>query len=87
VVSRTLPERGWNVIFPGCCAKTQKDPREVDDPVRRGAAGVEGVLQAAVEAFHHLVGLRVVGRSLAVLDVEQAAEGGPQGGGELGPAV
>ncbi len=54
------------------------------DPVRHGAAGV---LQAAVEAFHHPVGLRVVGHSLVVLDVEQAAEGGPQGGGELGPAV
>ncbi len=34
-----------------------------------------------------LLGLRVVGSSLVVLDVEQAAEGGPQGGGELGPAV
>jgi hypothetical protein len=56
----------------------------VVDPVRRGAAGAEGVLQAAVEAFYHPVGLRVVGSSLVVLDVEQAAEGGPQGGGELG---
>jgi hypothetical protein len=86
-MSRTLPERGWNVIFFGCCAETQEDPREAVDPVRRGAGGAEGVLQAAVEAFHHLVGLRVVGSSLAVLDVEQAAEGGPQGGGELGPVV
>ncbi len=57
------------------------------DPVRRGAAGAEGVLQAAVEAFYHPVGLRVVGSSLVVLDVEHAAEGGPQGGGELGPVV
>jgi hypothetical protein len=59
----------------------------VVDPVRHGAAGAEGVLQAAVEVFYHPVGLRVVGSSLVVLDVEQAAEGGPQGGGELGPAV
>jgi hypothetical protein len=59
----------------------------VVDPVRRGAAGAEGVLQAAVEAFHHPVGLWVVGSGLVVLDVEQAAEGGPQGGGELGPGV
>jgi hypothetical protein len=59
----------------------------VVDPVRRGAAGPEGVLQMAVEAFYHPVGLRVVGGGLVVLDVEQAAEGGPQGGGELGPAV
>jgi hypothetical protein len=59
----------------------------VVDPVPRGAAGAEGVLQAAVEAFYQSVGLRMVGSSLVVLYVEQAAEGGPQGGGELGPAV
>ncbi len=57
------------------------------DPVRRGTAGAEGVLKAVVEAFYHPVGLQVVGSSLVVLDVEQAAEGGPQGGGELGPGV
>jgi hypothetical protein len=51
------------------------------------AAAMEGVLQAAVEAFYHPVVLGVVGSSLVVLDVEQAAEGSPQGGGELGPAV
>ncbi len=43
------------------------------DPVHRSAAGVEGVLQVVVETFYHLVGLRVVGSSLVVLDVEQAA--------------
>jgi len=59
----------------------------VVDQVRCSAAGAEGFLQAAVEVFYHPVGLRVVGSSLVVLDVEQAAEGGPQGGGELGPAV
>ncbi len=57
------------------------------DPVRRGAAGPEGVLQKAVEAFYHPIRLRVVGGGLVVLNVKQAAEGGPQGGGELGPAV
>ncbi len=41
--------------------------------------GAEGILQAAVETFYHHVRLQVVGSSLAVLDVEQAAEGGPQG--------
>jgi hypothetical protein len=40
-----------------------------------------------VKAFYHPVGLQVVGISLVVLDVEQDAEGGPQGGGELGPLV
>ena len=59
----------------------------VVDPVNRGAAGVEGVLQMVVEEFYHPIGLLVVGISLVVLDVEQAAEGGPQGGGDLGPAV
>jgi hypothetical protein len=42
----------------------------VIDPVRHGAAGAEGVLQTAVEAFYHSVGLRVVGGGLVVLDVE-----------------
>ncbi len=46
-------------------------------PVRCGAVGAEGVLQASVEEFHNPVGLRVVGCHLAVLDVEQAAQGGP----------
>ncbi len=57
------------------------------DPILCSAAGAEGVLQATVEAFYHPIGLRVVGSSLVVLDVEQAAEGCPQGGGKLGPAV
>ncbi len=56
------------------------------DLVGHGAAGPECVLQAAVEAFYHPVRLRVVGGGLVVLDVEEAAEGSPQGGGELGPA-
>jgi hypothetical protein len=87
VVSRTLLSGSGAVVFPGCCAETQEDPQEVVEPVRHGAAGAEGVLQAAVEAFYHPVGLWVVGSSLVVLDVEQAAEGGPQGGGKMGPAV
>ncbi len=57
------------------------------DPVHRSAAGAEGIIQAAVEVFCHPFRLRVVGRGLVVLDVEQGAGGGPQGGGELGPAV
>ncbi len=87
MVRRTLPERSGAVAFPGCCAEAQEDPQEVVDPVRRGAAGAEGILQAAVEAFYQPIGLWVVSSCLVVLDVEQAAEGGPQRGGELGPAV
>jgi hypothetical protein len=78
---------GGTVVFPGRRVEAQEDPQEVVDPVRRGTAGPEGVLQTAVEAFHHPVGLRVVGGGLVVLDVEQTAEGGPQGGAELGPVV
>jgi len=59
----------------------------VVDPVCHSAAGTEGVLQAAVESFYRPLGLRGVGSSLVVLDFDQAAEGGPQGGVELGPAV
>ncbi len=47
-------------------------------PIRRGAAGPECILQAAVETFDHPVGLRMVGGGLVVLDIEEAAEGGPQ---------
>jgi hypothetical protein len=64
----TLPERGGAIVFPGRCAEAQEDPWEVVDPVRRSAAGVEDVLQVAVEAFYHPVGLRVVGSSLVMLD-------------------
>jgi hypothetical protein len=39
-------------------------------PVCHGPAGAEGVLQAAVKAFHHPIRLRVVGGRLAVLDLE-----------------
>ncbi len=60
---------------------------EIVYPVRHDAAGTEGVLEAAVETFHHPVRLRVIGCRLAVLDVEKVAQGGPQGGDELGPAV
>jgi hypothetical protein len=67
--------------------EAQEDPGKVVNPVRRSAAGAECVLEAAVEVLLHPVRLRVVSRRLAVLDVEQAAQGGPQGGGELGPAV
>ena len=62
--------------------EAQEDPGEVVNPVRRSAAGLERVLEAVVEALHHPVRLR-----LAVLDVEQAAQGGPQGEDELGPVV
>ncbi len=79
--------RGGAVVLPGCCGEAQENQWEMIHPVRCSAAGAEGILQAAVEAFHHPVGLQVVGGCLAVLDVEQTEQGGPQGGGELGPAV
>jgi hypothetical protein len=67
----------------GGCGRAE----EMVDSVRHGAVGAEDVLQAAVETFYHPIGLWVVGSGLVVLDVEQAAEGGLQGGGELGPAL
>jgi hypothetical protein len=82
-----VSEREWSRRLPWLLHGDPGGPTGVVDPVRRSAAGAEGVLQAAVEAFYHPVGLRVVGSGLVVLDVEQAAEGGPQEGGELGPAV
>ena len=69
---RTLPERGWNRRLLWALRGAHEDPRKVVDPVRRGAAGPEGVLQTAVEAFYHPVRLRVVGGGLVVLDVEEA---------------
>ncbi len=77
---------GGAIVLPGCCAEAQENPWKMVHPNRRGAAGAEGVLQMTVKAFHHPVGLRV-GGLLAVLDVEQAAQGGLQGVDELGPAV
>jgi hypothetical protein len=40
-----------------------------------------------VEAFVQIIGQRLVGCCFCVLDVEQVAQGGLQGGGELGAAV
>ena len=53
------------------------------EPVGGGSAGAEGRLEAAVEAFHEAVGLRVVGGGGVVVDVEGLAEVVPEGGGEL----
>ncbi len=49
--------------------------------------GPEHVFDVAVEAFEQTIGLWVVGCCLGMLDVEQVAQGGPQGGGELGAVV
>ncbi len=64
--------------------EAKEDPWEMVHPVRRSAAGI---FQVVVETFHHPIRLRVRGCCLAVLDVEQGAQGGPQEGGELGPEV
>ncbi len=87
MVCQTLPERGWNRRLLWGLRGGPEGPGKVVAPVRRGAAGPERVLQAAMEVFHYPVRLWVVGSGLIVLDVEEAAEGSPQGGGELGPAV
>ncbi len=76
MVNQTLPEGG---VVPSSSLAAALSPRRTQ--------GRERVLDAAVETLRHSVRLRVVSRRLAVLDVEQAAQGSPQGGGELGPAV
>ncbi len=43
----------------------------------------QGFLQAAVEAFHKAVRLRMVGSGLSVRNVEERAKTGPQSGSEL----
>ena len=52
-----------------------------------GAAGSQGVFEAAMHPLHHPVGLWVVGRRDRVPDVEQRAQLGPDGRGELCASV
>jgi hypothetical protein len=56
-------------------------------PVGGGCPGLLGVFQPPVEPLYQPVRLRVVSGSGGVVDVEQAAQGRPQGGRELGPSV
>ncbi len=44
----------------------------------------ERVYVAAVESFYQAIGLQMVGCCLGILDAQQVAQGGPQGGSELG---
>ncbi len=43
-----------------------------------GRPGAEGILEAAVEALHEAVGLRMVGSRLSMFDGEEGTEAGPQ---------
>ena len=56
-------------------------------PTWAGAAGTQGVLEAAVEPLDQTIALWVVGGGLHVLDVEHAAEGGPECRRELAAPV
>ena len=44
-------------------------------PVWAGAAGMQGVLEAAVETLHQAIPLWMVGCGLHVLDTSQSTEG------------
>jgi hypothetical protein len=49
-----------------------------------GAVGSQGVLEVAVHALNHPIGLWMVGRRDRVLDVQQLAQLGPDRRSELG---
>ncbi len=75
----------WAGVVPSSSlAEAKEDPWEALCPVRRCAANQERVLEAAVEPLHHPAGLQMVCNRL---EIEQVAQGGPQGGAELGSAV
>ena len=64
-------------------ANAKENPEKVVVPVSASGAGPEDVFKAAVETFHEAVGLRVIGDSRAVLDMELGAKAVPEGRGEL----
>ncbi len=86
-MSRTLPERGWSRRLPWLLRGGPGGPTEVGRPSSPRRSGRGGHPSDGSGSILPLVRLRVVGGGLVVLDVEQAAEGGPQGGGELCPVV
>jgi hypothetical protein len=51
-------------------------------PVVLGTAG-KLVFEVVVKPFHQAITLRMVCHCLVVLDVQQVAQGGPQGEGQL----
>jgi hypothetical protein len=55
----------------------------MDEPIRSGRSGSEGILQTAVESLHEAVGLRMVGGCLSVCDGEKRTKAGPQRRSEL----
>ena len=52
-----------------------------------GDSGGEGVVENPVDAFHHAVGLRVVGRGRDVVGANELCNGGEELTGELGASV
>jgi hypothetical protein len=75
------------VVFSGRIAQAQQYSRQVVCPINCGAAGSECVFEAAVESFHQTIGLRMVGCCVGMLDIQQVAQGGLQGGGEISAEV
>jgi hypothetical protein len=55
-------------------------------PVDSGGSGPQGLLYSPVEPLHQPVPLQVVSSCGRVVEVEQAAQGGAQGGRELSPS-
>ena len=67
--------------------QTEQNPRQLVEPVSGGEAGLEGFLEAAVQAFNHTIGLRMEGGGCVQLNPQGGGHGSPQGGGELSAAV
>ena len=65
----------------------KQDPRKLNWPGQASSLRAQSILQPAVHAFHHAVGLRVEGGGEDVVDAKLLTEVRPDGGGELGPSV
>ena len=74
-------------IFSRGSTETEEDPGKVVEPVRGGGACSESSFEAAVETLNQTIGLRVIGSSGLVSDIEETAKMKPKGGCELRAAV
>ena len=67
--------------------QAQQHPRQLVVPVHGGEARLEGLLEAAVQALHEPIALRVEGGRRVQVYPQGRGHGGPQGGGELSTTV
>ena len=67
--------------------QAQQHPRQLVVPVHGGEARLQGFLEAAVQALHEPIALRVEGGRRVQVYPQGCGHGGPQGGGELSTTV